>query len=672
MSDAVVAASDEPAIPLRLVTAGEAEAVVEALPAGPRAQARLAKFKGKAAEVVTLAGENGPELALAGLGEGAAAMPLRALPARLPAGLYALEPRDDGLAATDVALAFALGAYRFDRYREKKGEAGARLVLPAGVDGEELRAISHACALARDMVNTPANDMGARQIETIAREVAEAFGAEISVVVGDDLLTENYPAIHAVGRAAVPERAPRMIEIRWGAAGAPLVAIVGKGVVFDTGGLDIKPSAGMRTMKKDMGGAAHALALGRMAMAAKLPIRVAVLLPVAENAIAGDAMRPGDVLNSRKGLTIEVGNTDAEGRLILADALARAAELEPDLTIDMATLTGAARVALGPDVPPFYTDDETLAGQIEAAARAAEDPVWRMPLWSGYESAIESDVADLRNDPDGWAQAGSVTAALFLRRFAPKFWRLGPPRHFRLESAQPSRVARRRRGPGDSRPLPDAQSPLRMTPRDPRLTLARADLAGARLEGVAAAARYEPAREMAVTAPVAPLHRAPDIASERMDELIFGERFDALEESGGFVRGQARRDGYVGFVPADALARAGPAPTHLRGRDPHLCVRGGLDQKPRARRSFSLNALVAVDAEEGAFSHAAGGGFFWTGHLAPIGAFERDPAARTPRVSWAPPISGAGRTSPASTGRSRSSRRSTPAAAPVPATPTCS
>jgi leucyl aminopeptidase len=190
--------------------------------------------------------------------------------------------------------------------------------------------------------------------------------------------------------------------------------------VFDTGGLDIKPSASMRQMKKDMGGAAHALALGRTVMAAKLPVRLAILLPVVENAIAGDAMRPGDVLASRKGLTIEVGNTDAEGRLILADALARAAELSPDLTIDLATLTGAARAALGPELPPFYTDDETLAADIAAAAKAEADPVWRMPLWAGYEPAIESDVADLRNDPDGWAQAGSVTAALFLRRFAPK------------------------------------------------------------------------------------------------------------------------------------------------------------------------------------------------------------------------------------------------------------
>jgi leucyl aminopeptidase len=405
------------------VAAAEAEAAIEALPAPLRGQARLGRFRGKAGETLTLAGEAGPELVLAGIGDGGVAMPLRALPGRLQPGLYAFEAREAGPAPADAALAFALGAYRFDRYKKDRGEAHAQLVCPDGVDLGELRAVSHACALARDMINTPAADMGALQIATIAHEVAEAFGASITVTVGDDLIEAGYPAVHAVGRAATPERAPRFIEIRWGEnggeTGRPLVALIGKGVVFDTGGLDIKPAAGMRTMKKDMGGAAHALALGRMAMAAKLPIRLAVLLPVAENAIAGDAMRPGDVLSSRKGLTIEVGNTDAEGRLILADALARAAELEPDLTIDLATLTGAARTAVGPEIAPFYTDDEALAAAIEAGAKAAEDPVWRMPLWAPYDSALDSDIADVKNDPDAWAQAGSITAALFLRRFAP-------------------------------------------------------------------------------------------------------------------------------------------------------------------------------------------------------------------------------------------------------------
>jgi leucyl aminopeptidase len=293
------------------------------------------------------------------------------------------------------------------------------------------------------MINTPANDMGPLQIETIAREIAEQHGAKIAVVTGDDLLAENYPAVHAVGRAADPARAPRMIEMSWDGPGndggqdKPLVCLVGKGVVFDTGGLDIKPSAGMRQMKKDMGGAAHALALGRMIMAAKLPVRLVVLTPVVENAISGDAMRPGDVLASRKGLSIEVGNTDAEGRLILADALTRASELSPALTIDLATLTGAARVALGPQLPPFYTDDDGLAGEIEAAAKAESDPVWRMPLWKGYVDALDSDVAEIKNDPDAWAQAGSVTAALFLQRFAPAGPDCGPWAHLDIFAWNP-------------------------------------------------------------------------------------------------------------------------------------------------------------------------------------------------------------------------------------------
>jgi leucyl aminopeptidase len=327
-------------------------------------------------------------------------------------------------------VAFALGAYRFDRYR-KATDSPPR--LRSDFQAGEIRELTHALALARDMINTPANDMGPLQVETIAREIAEAHGARIEVIVGEALIEAGYPAVHAVGAAASSARAPRMIEISWGEAGAPHVAIIGKGVVFDSGGLDIKPAAAMRQMKKDMGGAAHALALGRMVMAAKLPVRLTVLTPVVENAIAAAAMRPGDVLASRKGLSIEVGNTDAEGRLILADALARAAELEPDLTIDLATLTGAARVALGPDLPPFYTDDEALAGEIAAAAARVSDPVWRMPLWSAYESAIDSDIADVANDADPWAQAGSITAALFLKKFAPA----GPWAHFDIFAWNP-------------------------------------------------------------------------------------------------------------------------------------------------------------------------------------------------------------------------------------------
>ena len=421
MSDVLISAAEGPVIPLHALTEATLEGFLAGQPPLVARLAALSEFKAKSGQVLAVPGpENGAGLALFGLGGGAKAdgMAFRALPAKLPAGDYRLAEAPAGVAVETIALAWAIGAYSFDRYRKTKADPRPRLLVE-GVDLDEARSIAQACALARDLVNTPANDMGPVQLEMAAREVAEAFGATLSVVTGDDLLQQNYPAIHAVGRAADPTRAPRMIEIAWGAAG-PLVAIVGKGVVFDTGGLDIKPSAGMRQMKKDMGGAAHALALGRMVMEAALPIRLVILLPVVENAISGDAMRPGDVLASRKGLSIEVGNTDAEGRLILADALTRAEELAPDLTIDLATLTGAARMALGPQVIPFYTADDALAADIANAGVSVGDPVWRMPLWAGYEPSLDSDIADIKNDPDGWAQAGSITAALFLQRFAPK------------------------------------------------------------------------------------------------------------------------------------------------------------------------------------------------------------------------------------------------------------
>jgi leucyl aminopeptidase len=355
---------------------------------------------------------------LFGVGDGVDASLVRGLPGKLPPGDYRLDGAPAAWDATRVAVQFALGAYLFDRYKAKPEHGRVRLAAPAGADLAEVRRITHASALARDMINTPANDMGPRQIETIAREIAERHGAQDSVVAGDDLLERNYPAVHAVGRGAAPDRAPRIVELSWGSEG-PRVVIVGKGVVFDSGGLDIKPAAGMRWMKKDMGGAAHALALGRMVMEARLPLRLTVITPLVENAISADSFRPGDVLQTRKGLTVEVGNTDAEGRLILADALARAGELEPDLTVDLATLTGAARVALGPQVVPFYTDNDALADELATASRAELDPLWRMPLWRGYAEAIDSEIAQVANDGAEWAQAGSVIAALFLQKFAP-------------------------------------------------------------------------------------------------------------------------------------------------------------------------------------------------------------------------------------------------------------
>jgi leucyl aminopeptidase len=385
----------------------------------------MAGFKAKASEVLLVPGQDGVlEQVVFGLGApssvAAAARSFRSLPSKLGRGQYGLAQKCEGLDQSAIALAWALGSYSFDRYKSQASKPSPQLVVGAAVDAQSILQIAQACALAKDMVNTPANDMGPAEIEAVARDLAQRFGAEISVITGDALLAQNYPAVHAVGRASHESRASRMIEITWGRPEHPLICLVGKGVVFDTGGLDMKPSAGMRLMKKDMGGAAHALALGQMIMAADLPVRLVILTPVVENAISGDAMRPGDVLASRKGLTIEVGNTDAEGRLILADALSRGSELDPVLTIDLATLTGAARVALGPQVIPFFTADEALASELAAASEATGDALWRLPLWAGYEPALDSDIADLKNDPDGWAQAGAMTAALFLQRFAPK------------------------------------------------------------------------------------------------------------------------------------------------------------------------------------------------------------------------------------------------------------
>ncbi len=424
----VLTSAGDGAIPIQVVTREACAAALSSLDAASAAAANLNDFSAKAGQVFLVAdGSGGVARVLFGAGPQAGVRPmaLRGLPSKLPPGLYAFQALPDGIDLTAAALAFALGSYGFDRYKAEAPPARrARLAIATAADFADIERIAHACALARDMVNTPANDMGPRQIESITRLLATTYGATLAVVTGDALLEGGYPAVHAVGRAATLERAPRMLELTWSAPGvgadAPLVALVGKGVVFDTGGLDMKPSSAMRWMKKDMGGAAHALGLAQLIMDAQTPIRLVVLVPTVENAISADAMRPGDVIASRKGLSIEIGNTDAEGRLILADALTRAGELNPDLTIDLATLTGAARMALGPEVIPFYTGDEALAAEIVTAALAVDDPLWRMPLWAGYAEALNSDIADLKNDPDAWAQAGSVTAALFLKRFAPE------------------------------------------------------------------------------------------------------------------------------------------------------------------------------------------------------------------------------------------------------------
>ncbi len=336
---------------------------------------------------------------------------IAALPERLPAGDYVL---DSGADPAQAALGWMLGAYRFDRYKTAEKAKRPVLGLPDNIDRERLTATVEAAFLARDLINTPAEDMKPSDLAAAAIAVAERHGADIRVTVGADLLERNYPAIHAVGRAATD--APRLIDLTWGDPGRPKVTLVGKGVCFDSGGLGIKPAAGMKLMKKDMGGAATVLALAGMIMALGLPVRLRLLIPAVENAIAGNAYRPMDVIRTRKGLTVEIGHTDAEGRVILCDALAEAASEEPDLLLDVATLTGAARVALGTELPALFCNDDGLAQDILTHGAAADDPLWRLPLWQGYRKTIDGEAGDITNAPEG-PFGGAITAALFLERF---------------------------------------------------------------------------------------------------------------------------------------------------------------------------------------------------------------------------------------------------------------
>jgi leucyl aminopeptidase len=334
-------------------------------------------------------------------------------PLALPLGDWQVVGALDQGARNALQLGWGLGCYRFTRYKTAS-RMPARLVSDAFDDaGFDVLA---ACARVRNLVNTPTEHMGPDELEAVARDIASVHGADITVITGDDLLIQNYPAIHAVGRAS--HRAPRLIELTWGDAAHPHVAIVGKGVCFDTGGLDIKSATGMRNMKKDMGGSAHAIALAELIMARKLPVRITLLVPAVENSVGPNAFRPGEVIATRKGVSVEIDNTDAEGRLVLCDALARAGELEPELLLDFATLTGAARVALGPDLPALYSNDETLARDWLGAGEHSRDPLWRMPLWRPYLRYLTSGIADLANSSNT-TMGGSITAALYLERFVP-------------------------------------------------------------------------------------------------------------------------------------------------------------------------------------------------------------------------------------------------------------
>ena len=400
------------AIPVRAVDAESWPALQATLPPLARTFLDASGFGPKPGAVGLVPAADGTlDQVLFGLGAADEAFAPGKLANALPAGTYRLEGGwpDAGAAG----LGWLLSAYRFGRYRDRP-PCEARLVAPDGVDAGEIERIVAAIATGRDLVNTPANDLGPDELEAAARRLADRHGAALSVTTGEALLAANLPMIHAVGAGS--PRAPRLIDVRWGDRAAPLVTIVGKGVCFDTGGLDIKPSSAMLLMKKDMGGAAAALALAEMVMGTGLPVRLRLLVPAVENSISGRAFRPGDVLRSRRGLTVEIGNTDAEGRLILADALALADEEGPDLLVDFATLTGAALAALGPDLPPVYGDDDKLVEDVVRVGLAVDDPVWRMPLWPRYGKMVEGKIADLTNAPAG-GLGGSITAALFLQRF---------------------------------------------------------------------------------------------------------------------------------------------------------------------------------------------------------------------------------------------------------------
>ncbi len=416
MPDSLVATADGNAVPIEALT----PEALAALEGESKQWVEATGFAASAGEVALIPRDAGSiDRVLFGLGAGespdADRLLAGKLPVTLPPGTYTLAGGfDDPALAT---LAWALGAYRFTRYRSD-GARPRRLVVSADVDAAEVARIADAVYLVRDLINTAANDLGPAELGNAVHELAGRYGAVFSETVGEGLLADNLPLIHAVGAAATEARAPRLVELSWGDPDAPRVTLVGKGVCFDTGGLDLKPASGMRLMKKDMGGAANAIGLARMIMDARLPVRLRLLVPAVENAVAAAAFRPGDVLRSRKGLTVEIGNTDAEGRLILADALTLAAEETPDLLVDFATLTGAARVALGPEVVPVYTNDERLAADVARLSAAVADPVWRMPLWRPYARMIDSPVADINNAGSS-PHAGSITAALFLARFVP-------------------------------------------------------------------------------------------------------------------------------------------------------------------------------------------------------------------------------------------------------------
>jgi leucyl aminopeptidase len=407
--------NDAGAVPITALSKSELPAWRETAPARERDWAATVGFTGDAGKTA-LVPDNSGRLGrvLVGVSENEAPMwAVAGLSETLPEGRYRLDPLPKDGDPSRVALGWALGTYAFTRYHAKPASA-ARLVWPKDADRGMVERLATGIFLARDLATTPASDMGPEELADAAKKVAKQAGAKCRIVVGDKLLDENYPTIHAVGRAST--RPPRLVDIAWGDESAPKVTLVGKGVCFDSGGLDIKPASGMLNMKKDMSGAAIMLGLGQAIMAAGLKVRLRVMLPCVENSISGNAMRPLDIVKTRKGLTVEIGNTDAEGRLILCDALAEASDEKPALIVDAATLTGAARVAVGAELAALFCNDDRLAGDLLAAATAEDDPMWRLPLYRPYRRMIDSKVADLNNVSEG-PQAGAITAALYLNEF---------------------------------------------------------------------------------------------------------------------------------------------------------------------------------------------------------------------------------------------------------------
>jgi leucyl aminopeptidase len=418
MSPLIDRKSGKRAVPIETVDAGSMAATEARLTAAQRKWLETTGFRPKPGALAVLPGESGEiALVLVGVERRLPLSALGGLPYRLPEGLYELSPEgvfEDREVIELVVLGWAMGGYRFDRYRAPDRKPAQLVVTPAML--RAVQPVLDATTEVRNLVNTPTEDMGPEQLAQAIRAHADQHKATVREWVGDELLKDNFPTIHAVGRAS--HRPPRLIELTWGKASNPKLVIVGKGVCFDTGGLDIKPADGMRWMKKDMGGAAHAIALAGLVMKAKLPVRLTLLVPAVENAIAGNAMRPGEVIRTRAGHTVEVDNTDAEGRLVLCDAIAYAVEQSPDLIVDFATLTGAARVALGPELPALFTNRDQLADSVIGAAELVHDPLWRLPLWRPYRRMLESYVADFANAGPS-RHAGAITAALYLERFIP-------------------------------------------------------------------------------------------------------------------------------------------------------------------------------------------------------------------------------------------------------------